>query len=58
MSDFTRVGRWRTRAKELRAMAESMSDKAARASLLQVSVEWERMADELEQAVQRTEKAD
>jgi hypothetical protein len=58
MSDLTRVDRWRTRAKELRAMAESMSDKAARASLLQVSIEWERMADDLERAVQRSEKAD
>ena len=50
MSEPTKTERWRKRAAELRALAATMTDRTAKASLLKSAREWERMADEAEKS--------
>ena len=48
MSDLERAEHWRERAEELRVIAENMNTTDAKADLLQLARELDRMADRLE----------
>ncbi|HEX6841795.1 MAG TPA: hypothetical protein VF113_09700 [Stellaceae bacterium] len=48
MSDLERAEHWRQRAEELRVIAESMKTKVAKADLLALAEDLDRIADRLE----------
>ncbi len=45
--------RLRERAKEFRALADGMKDRAARATMISIATSYEGMADQLEAAIKR-----
>ena len=51
------VGRWRARAKELLAQAESMQDADARREMREVAAGYERLAHRVEQEISRIGEA-
>ena len=50
------VGRWRARAQEVLAQAETMRDAEARQKMIAVAARYERLAQQVEQQTGRTDK--
>ena len=50
------VGRWRARAQELLAQAETMRDADARQTMQEIAAGYERLAQQVEQQTGRTDK--
>jgi len=50
------VGRWRARAQELLAQAETMRDAEARQMMQEIAARYERLAQQVEQQTGRTDK--
>jgi hypothetical protein len=50
------VSRWRVRAQEILAQAETMSDTDARQTMKEIAAGYERLAERVEQQTRRAEK--
>ena len=50
------VSRWRVRAQEILAQAETMSDAEARQTMQEIAAGYERLAQRVEQQTRRAEK--
>jgi DNA-binding ferritin-like protein len=50
------VGRWRARAQEVLAQAETMRDAEARQMMQEIAARYERLAQQVEQQTGRTDK--
>ena len=51
------VSRWRARAQEILAQAETMSDAEARQTMQEIAAGYERLAQRVEQHTRRAERA-